>query len=156
MQYYLKKHHKNFGETEQSCSQVHLEKQTYKKSQKKKKILCKMVCLKGGQRTEREECDDKGNQKFKTLKLQLLSLVLQKKTDWRIKDNCWMDPQKRSFGLGQGFSTSVLLITSFDNQKSLQTLSNVSWRTKLSLVENHRFMIMVVFQTGGWENRYQC
>lgn len=40
-----------------------------------------MVCLKGGQRTEREECDDKGNQKFKTLKLQLLSLVLQKKTD---------------------------------------------------------------------------
>lgn len=38
MQYYLKKHHKNFGETEQSCSQVHLEKQTYKPKKKKNSV----------------------------------------------------------------------------------------------------------------------
>lgn len=33
MQYFLRKHHKNFRETEQSCSQVPLEKQIHKKNQ---------------------------------------------------------------------------------------------------------------------------
>lgn len=79
MQYYLRKHQKNFGETEQSCSQVPLEKQILRKA---KKILLSKMVFKSGQRTEREECDDEDNQKFKSLKLQSLkSSALQKKTD---------------------------------------------------------------------------
>lgn len=107
------------------------------------------MVFKSGQRTEREECDNEDTQKFKSLKLQSLRVQYYRRKQTKESSTAEMGTQKRNFGLGQGFSTSVLSITSFDNSKYLQTLPNVSWWTKPPLVENHRFIIMVVFQTGG-------
>lgn len=137
-------HQENFGETERNGCPVHLEKQTYEKSQKNSSVF-----ITGGR-----EWREGMRWTIRTLK-QLWSFNNQEissreENGWGIKRQSQKTgPQKKELWFMTGF-----LNLNATGDQFWQLYKNVSRHCQISRRrQNCPWFMITIFQTGGWENR---